>query len=290
MTIDIGKVFANMWAMVKERWLALLGLWAVFFGIMVLILGVIAGAFGGMLGAIGAGFSGGSAIDDFASLGMGLGIVLAVIVIYILFLLVAFAQQGSMIARASPLLDLEFGEAMGRGFRGSLTYLAILVLYFIASLLFGLVLTLVSLIMSFLGSVGEFIVDAAVLVAYIYLACRFCVIVPVITVDKVYNPITAINESWRMTSGHVLRILVVVLIAAVLAFLLFMVPLGVVVAAYGASLGDVGLGGAISAIITMFFVFGLLYLVFSIFSSALFASLHAEVSDNQVAALGETFE
>ena len=243
-----------------------------------------------MLGAIGAGFSGASPVDDFASLGFGLGIVLAVIVIYIVFLLIAFAQQGSMIAKASPLLNLEFGEAINRGFRGSLTYLGIVVLYLIASLLFGLVLTLVALIMSFLGSVGEFIVNAAVFVAYVYLACRFCVIIPVITVDKVYNPITAINESWRMTSGHVLRILVVILVAAVLAFLLFLVPSAVVMAAFGASLGDVGLGGAISAIFTMFFVFGLLYLVFSIFSSALFASLHAEVSDNQAAALGETFE
>ena len=287
MTVEIGKVFSNAWAILKERWAALLGLWALFFGVMLLFFFVLGSLFANVIAGAMNGLSYDSPFDNASSLGMGFTVIVVFVLVYAIFLMIVFAQQGAMVAKASPLLKLGFGEALRRGVKGSLTYLAIMVIYIIASLIVGLLITLLTLILSFLGDLGKFIVDALVTIGSIYLACRFCVIVPVITVDKVYNPITAINESWRITSPHVLRIFLVLLIAGVAAFLL-MLPFAGLIASL--ELDSVNMGGAISAFITIFSVFGLIYLGFSLFGATLFASLHAETSDNQAAAVSKTFE
>ena len=287
MTVNIGKVYSNAWTMLKERWAALLGLWAIFFGAILLFFFAIGSLFASFIGGALNGVSYGSPFESAASLGMGFTFLLAFLVIYGIFLMIVFAQQGAMAAKASPLLEPGFGEALRRGLKGSLTYLAIMVIYIIASLIVGLLITLLTLILSFLGDLGQFIVDALVTIGSIYLACRFCVIIPLITVDKIYNPITAINESWRITSPHVLRIFLVLLIAGVAAFLL-MLPFAGLIASL--ELDSVNMGGAISAFITIFSVFGLIYLGFSLFGATLFASLHAETSDNQAAAVSKTFE
>jgi len=150
------------------------------------------------------------------------------------------------------------------------------------------VMMLVGLILSFLGELGGIILVVLLIPAMIYLACRFSMIIPVVVVEKVFNPITAINRSWQITAGKVLGILVVLIVFAVIAaigFFLFAML-------FGGILDGGAMGGqpGVASLIVFFVATLVLSFAFLVTYSALIASLHAEVSDTQAVEFGKTFE
>jgi hypothetical protein len=288
MSIDIGRVFSNTVAMVKERWLAMIGLWATFLGFLFVYGIVVFAVLGGTIMASGA-MMGGAGFDNPAALGgLGIGIIVMVVIAYIGYFAIMFGQQGSMAAMASPLHQISFGEAFSRGLKGGLTFLGVLLLFIVAYIVAALLFALVVLILQFLGDFAVIVAGILALPAIIYLICRFSVIVPVIVVEKIFNPIKAINRTWQITSGNVLSILVVYIVFAVAALVLMVVPYMLLGATFDLAGGGAGAGVLTGIFIVLLFI--ALFLAFTLFASSLVASLHAEMSDTQAVELGKTFE
>ncbi len=277
MQTSVSQILAKTGETIRSRFGGLLGLWGAYFAgqiVLFIILGVVIGA--STFGAFAAAGSGG--MDPSAGLmGLGGGVVLMLILAYLAILLIAAAQSSSMIAYASPLQRPSFGDALNTGIRSALPMLGVMVLLLIAYFICALVVGLVGgLLASVLGSAAAVLVFLLI-PALLYLACRLCTINGVVAVDGVTNPITAIQRGWAQTRSNALSIfgaIVIFAIGAVVIGGLLLIPYFNMIS--GAATGEVpGVG---SALLTFVGFFGAMVLI-TITSSALFAVIHAEVSD-----------
>ena len=281
MNINIGQVFSTTFAMMKERWAPLLGLWATFFVALILYFIV----FGAFLG--GSSFLLAGGLEDAGALaGLGAGFILMAIVFYIGYLVLAFGQQGSMVAMASPLQRINFGEAFTVGLRGGLSFIGVVVLLMIAYFALALV---AGLLVAAMGEAGAIVLGLIFVPVMIYLVCRLSVLMPVIVVEGVFNPITAIKKAWGMTSGKVLGIFLIYLILIVIVIVAIVLPFGLI---FGFSFADLesGEGPGVGSAIFAFVYFVAVFFGFTLLSTALSASIHSEVSDTQVEELSDTFQ
>ncbi len=291
MKLDIGQVFSTSLAMVKQRFLSLLGIWCAYFLLgIVLFVGFFV-AFGASAVGIGALLEEG--LDSaLAATGFGVTFILAFIAFYFVYNAVIFAHFASMTVMGSPVERPAFGEAFGRGLRAGLTLLALSILfyivYFVAALIVGLVIGFASLASEAAGSA----LNTVLSIATIYFLCRFAVLVPVIAVERVYNPIKAVNRAWSITDGKVLRVFVVLLLTVMLGGALLALPLGLIASAGGLAetgLGDIGGGAAAAAVFGLLLIFPL-FIVFHVLSAVITASLHAQISGQQGDQLSAVFE
>lgn len=290
MNFDIGQVFSNTFKMVQERWLPMIGLWAAFFGALFVYALVFGAVLGGSMMAVMGSMADPGSFDNPAALGgMGIGFILLMIVFYVGYLTIAFGQNASMTAMASPLMRPTFGDAFGLGLKGGLTFLGVIVLLIIAYIIFLLVATLLGFILSFLGEAAPAILVILLVPVVIYLALRFAVLVPVIVVEKVFNPITALNRTWQITKGNVLGIFVVYLVFAIVAMIAVALPFFLLFGSLFDPL-SMGAGPGMGTVLFSGLFFLLIVAAFSLFSVSLVASLHAEISDTQAVEFGKTFE
>lgn len=281
MGVSVGEVLSGTMGILKERIGSLVGLYVVFFAIqMVLFL-----AFGAMGGA--SAMALGPDVDPTA---MGGGFLLGLIVFYIAYLLIYCAQSLSMSVKASPLRNVDLGDAIGIGFRLSLTMLATFVLLFV---LYFVVAIPLGLIVGLLGAVSETLVAVGMLLivpVIVYLACRISLISPIIAVEEIRNPITVITKSWNISGGNVLAIFLSYLAALILAIiplaLLALVFGGTIYAAIEGGAPEAGAGMMIVAFLIGLVVFVLIGAAFS----ALVSVLHARLTDSEAQTLEATFE
>lgn len=167
----------------------------------------------------------------------------------------AMAVLALMTDRARPTV----GEALREGLRGVLPCLGAQLLLAFA---LGLGLTLVLLI----GAVSGIPAVASVLiVAGIALAAwvwtRFSLALPVIAVERVRNPVTALARSWRVTRGSAGRLFafyLLLLLAFVIVMSLIMLLIGVVLAlAVSEETGKVVadlIGAMLTAVVALYFL------------------------------------
>lgn len=278
MSFDIGQVFSTAFSMMKERFLAILALWAIFFALSIAgstVFGLVTGG-----AALGAGaMAGGSGADPVALAGMGFGLIIMTIVFYIAYIVVAFAQQASMTAAATPVERVSIGEALGTGLRSGLTIAGAMVLFLIAYFLVGLVIALVFTLLAFLSEILALIAAIALIPAAVYLVCRLSLLVPVVAVEKVYNPINAINRTWQVTKGNVVGIFVVFLLSLLIALMLIGLPVLLIFGSMFSAFSDpANLANSMVAFTGAFLLFIPIFFVWQAFSVALNASLHAAVS------------
>ena len=181
--IDIGRVFATAWAMLRQRFWLLLGMVAVFFAIQIvasMVLGIVL-AIMGAAGAVGIG----AGLDDPAAItGMSIFFVLVMVVIYGAYLVLVLAQQAAMVTIASPLEDPSFGNAMARGFKSALPFFVISVILGIGYVALGAVVFALVGVAGFGGGLTGGIIGIVLLLLFmpvmVYLGCRFVVLVPVV--------------------------------------------------------------------------------------------------------------
>jgi hypothetical protein len=288
MQTSVSKILAKTGETVKSRFGGLLGIWGIYFAaqiVLFIVLGVAIGA--SAFGAVAA--AGADGLDgESAGLGLGAGMILMLILAYLAIIAIALAQTGSLIAFASPLQRISLGDALNVGFRSVLPLLGVFVLmliaYFVAAIIVGLVLGIVGAISTTLaGLLGILLIPLL-----IYVMCRICTVYGVVAVDGVRNPLTAIQRGWAQTGSNVWAILgvIVIFFVAVLIVggLLFMPMVTSMMSATmsGEPPSFAGMG------LTMvgFLVFTV---VLTIVSSALFAVIHAEVSDASPIATSEVF-
>lgn len=208
MEFSVSSVIGRTLETFTSRFGPLLGIWALYYVIMLGAGIVFAFAFAGSIA------SGMMAQNPLA---MGVGMIGTMAVLYIGIIVIALAQQGALIAMGSPLARPSFSEAMGAGLRGVLPLLGVILLYIVAYIAAALV---ISLLRAMLGSILGVLVLLLVVPGFVYLGCRLIAVFPIIVVERVGNPVTALTRSWALTEGKVLTIFLCMLV-----FMLAMVVL-----------------------------------------------------------------
>jgi hypothetical protein len=296
--VDIGRVFSTSFAMFRQRFWVLLGMWAVFFAIQTaasMVLGIGLGV-AGLAGAAALGSSGfddPAAMDDVGMMaGLGVGMVVFMVLFYGAYIVILLAQQAAMVTLASPLEEPIFGLALRRGFKSALPFIGIVLLLVLA---YGVIMLLSLAVAGAVGaavsgSAGGVVGTLLIGVGMIFFACRFAVLVPVVAVDEVYNPVTAIRRSWAVTQGKALSILLALLGFGAITLAVLGLPLLMII---GAAAGLEGAAepsvGAIAVIIIAGLALIPLFMAYSIYVSAFTASLHVEVTGGGAERLEEVF-
>lgn len=288
MEVTTGAILSRMFAMVRERFAALVGLWLVYtvavFGVGIvlsLVMGASMMAGGGMLA--------GTDPNESGLLAMGIGFIAMMVVMYLVYVLIYLASYASLAHMASPLVQPDFGTSLTAGLRAALPLLGAALLLGIGYLVvFGLFAALAALGGPDAGGALGVVLILLVVPVALYLGCRLSIQFPLAAVEGLRNPVTIIARSWRLTSGSVLSILGAVLVYIVVVIVLFLL-------AFVPVLGSISLAGSGAAepgigvmIYTIFAMLAVLVLV-TITGAALQSAIHASVSDATGDRFADTF-
>lgn len=233
-----------------------------------------------LLGMAGGGFDPGS--PDAMLAESGVGIFLLYIVIYA----ISFAQQAALCRLCSDRHAPSIGGAISAGIKCVPTLFGVAILLLIALVVVMLVasLTMAGVVTGTESPGLSFLVGLLMLIGFIYLFARLSMILPVVAVDDVRNPITAIGNAWRITGGHVLRLVLLFALVAVVMGVLFMVLSALTLGSFSPD--------AVPSIGNMI-GFGVLMLVFGLtvglYFTALVAAVHHQLADSSVSAVEDTF-
>ncbi len=285
--MEIGRIFSTSFAMFRQRFWPLVGMWAVFFAIqmagsMVLGIGMMLTTVAGAAGA-GAGLQDPAAISS-----LGVGMIVFLVLFYGAYLVLLLAQQAAMVTLASPLEEPAFGAALGRGFKSALPFFGIAVILMLGYFLLVVVIGgIAGVAGQAAGSAVGIVLGLLLLPVMVYLACRFSVLVPVVAVDQVFNPISAIRRSWAVTQGKVGAILLAIIAFVLLSLVAMGLPFALIFGGIFAA-EDSGVAAAGFAIVGVLLIIPL-FIVYTIFAAAFTAVLHSEVTGGGAEALEEVF-
>lgn len=171
-------------------------------------------------------------------------------------------------------------EAIKIGFIGLLPAIGA---YILLCLSLGLGIGLLLVLASTLGGMIGALLGVLIGVLAIYVTVKVSLSGPVIAIDKVYNPVTILGRSWRLTKGNSLRLFLFYLLLFIV-YLVIAAVMGMIVSvmtlAMGPGTGQVVnavLSGAISAIVSVVFV-------------AVIAAVHRQLAGSSAATASNTFE
>jgi hypothetical protein len=171
------------------------------------------------------------------------------------------------------------GEALVIGAKCFLPYLGAQILQ---TILIALVILIPVLVGGAAGVGVGVVVGLLAVVAIIYLFTKFSLTVPVIVVEGVLNPVTALARSWSLTKGNSLRLFGFYLLLFI-ALVVVSIVLGIVMGVIGA------LAGSDGALIVSGLSNGIINMIAIAVFLAVLAAVHRQLSGS-VASVGETFE
>jgi len=207
---------------------------------------------------------------------------------YVVMIVLSLVGYTAMMALMNQNRNLTVGEAIGQGIKSLPTLfgamLLFLVGYFLFALIvgviFGLVIAGLGAISSVLATIVAFVLGVALIGLILCIFTRLSMVLPVVAIEQVTNPITAITRSWSMTAAVQWRLLafyaLLFIAYMVIALLLFGV-LGVIMAATG--------GVTVMAIIS-----SVIGMVVAMFYSGILAAVHSQLGDKVGGSLTDTFD
>lgn len=173
------------------------------------------------------------------------------------------------------------GEALKTGVAGLLPAIGAYIL-----LVLGLGLASMLVVGGAMASGSPAIATLAGIVAFVglvYVGVKVSLAGPVIAIDKVFNPVTVLTRSWRLTKGNSVRLF--------LFYLLLVIVYIVISAVIGAVLGALSLALGPSASLTVSgIVSGVLGAAVTVVFVAVVAAAHRQLSGPSPEAVSETFE
>lgn len=283
MKLTVSQIFSDTFAAMKEHFWGLIGLWLTFFAITAVAMIVFFMVMGGGVMAMA------GAIEGADGAGFGAGVILFMFVFYVVYLLLACAQTAALNAMASPLRRVDFGEAFGLGWRSSPTLLLVMVLLVIAYFVGALVAGMIFAALASLGSAVAVVAAILLFLGVMYLACRLSIVFPIVPVDGVRNPITAISRSWGLTRGNALSIF----LSFLLLFVIFGVLVGVLILPFMGTIMSMDNPNAAPALggLAFFFIGAIvLSVVFAVTYAAFLSAIHGRLAGSTGEQLSETFE
>lgn len=194
---------------------------------------------------------------------------------------VQFIGSLSLLALLSNRDSPTVGEAMKRGLGAAPSYVAAQLLAALAaSLAIGVPLGLISLVAPAAAAGVAFF---GLLLVAVYLLVKFSLIAPVIAIEGVRNPLTALTRSWRLTKGNSFRIATFILLLfitiGIVSALVSMV-LGLVFALFDPNIANIGNSLVASLVNT---VVGVVFLL-------VLAAIHGQLAGPSDQQLASTFE
>ena len=173
------------------------------------------------------------------------------------------------------------GEAIRGALPGSLSYLAAQFAVVIGlSLIGGILIGVAAVISPVLAVVAALLF----MVALIYGVFRLMLVGPVIAVEGIRNPLTAMTRSWRLTEGNFWRIFSFVMLIVIL----FVVVVGIVMMVVGLILA-IATSGETQRIIAAVFS-SALGAVGVVYFAGVLAAIHRQLGGPAAAELSATFE
>lgn len=195
--------------------------------------------------------------------------------------LVQFVGSLSLLALMTDRGRPTVAEALQMGAKGTPSYLASLVILAVAGAVvigmpFGLAIASAQpLIIALIGLLG--------VVALIYIAIKFTLVMPVIAIEEQLNPVKALKRSWQLTKGNSFRIFVFLMLLFVLAGIISALAqsaLGLVFSALGGSVQTIGLG----------FLAALANGVLGVLFACVYAAVYRQMAGPSEASIAATFE
>ncbi|MEL7729138.1 hypothetical protein AAG612_06345 [Citromicrobium bathyomarinum] len=173
------------------------------------------------------------------------------------------------------------GEAIGVGAIGFFTSIAASILFYVG---FGIVAgVLMGIAIATNVTALAVVVGILLFVALIYVAVKLSLLAPVIAIDKIYNPFTALLRSWRLTKGNSVRLfffyLLLFIALLVVSFVIGLIVM-LVFGLMGEEIAMIGSGLFNSA-------FNAVYIVIML---GIFAAVHRQLAGPDVEEVSETFE
>ena len=202
-------------------------------------------------------------------------------VLFLAITIAGFVGSMSLLALLTDRGNPTVGEALGKGLKSIPSYIAAQLLSGLAAgLVIGLPLGLVG---AFAPPAVTVLVGLLLVVLAIYLVVKFSLIAPVIAIDEVRNPFTAIARSWQLTKGNSLRIfafLVLLFVVIVIIGALVQGVLTLILSAFGGAVASIGtgiVGALVNAVVTVIFL-------------VVIAAVHRQLAGASPERLAETFE
>jgi hypothetical protein len=207
------------------------------------------------------------------------------------FWLVSFLLQAigylAMLALLTDRTRPTVGESIASAAKALPTVIGAALLVFSGYILAIVILTLLAAALGSVANVGALagILVAALLATVIYVMVKLSLTLPVIVIENVKNPGSALVRSWRLTKGNSMRLLVFYLLLG-LAYLVIVMVIGMVsmsAVALVAGQGKISLmiGGLISGIIGA---------AASALLTSVLAAIHRQLAGPSPETISTTFE
>lgn len=174
------------------------------------------------------------------------------------------------------------GDAITTGVKTLLPYLAAQILLILGlSIILGIPIALGA---SLGGPVLGVLIGIVAFVAFVYVMIKFSLLAPAMVIGHILNPIRALRESWNVTKGNSLRLLLFYFllgVAIVVVAMVFGLISGLFVAMLGTGSVAVMLGGALN---------GLVGAVWAVVIVAVLSATYRQLSGPTTQSVSETFE
>ncbi|MEN9932118.1 MAG: hypothetical protein RIS17_691 [Pseudomonadota bacterium] len=182
------------------------------------------------------------------------------------------------------------GQAIGSAFTGLPTLIGAMIVSFIG---FFFATFLIFSVVAVLGAAAPplgFVLGLIAMAVMVYIPVKLSLTMPVIVIEKVGNPVSALARSWRLTKGNSLRLFgfyLLLLIGYVVISAVVISVLGVLLG-IGQFTSDSLMPGS-AALIAMGLASGLIGAAVSVLFSAIIASIHRQLAGPSTGAIAETF-
>ncbi len=179
------------------------------------------------------------------------------------------------------------GQAMGIAVRAFPTLAATILIVFAGYLLGALVYAVLAGVLGVATGIGVLTFVLILLLAgvMVYVMVKLSLTMPVIVIEKVINPFTAMTRSWRLTRGNSLRLFLFYLLLALIYLVIATVFGGGIMLITTLAVGE----GTLSLVVTAL-VSGLFGAAASLVITAILAAIHRQLAGPSAESLGATFD
>lgn len=173
------------------------------------------------------------------------------------------------------------GEAIGIGAKAFIPYL-------VASLLLGFAIgvgfMLVGLAAAAAGALLGVLVGIAVAIGAVFIMFRMILVAPVMAIEGVLNPISALQRSWNLVKGNT-RYIVAFIVLLFIAFIVVSMVTGLIFSLIGALAGSGEVAIWINGILS-----SLTGAIISLVMLAVYAAIYRQLAGPATETLSETFD
>ena len=124
----------------------------------------------------------------------------------------------------------------------------------------------------------------ALIVGVVYAMIRFSLILPVVVIEQTFNPVAALQRSWRLTKDNSLRLFAFYMLLLIVYFVIIMVVTMITMALAVALLGQGKLAMLVGGVVS-----GIVGAAASVLLTAILAAIHRQLAGPSPDALGKTF-